>query len=112
MFRSVTRWNLAATPVGTLTTNFDPCLEGAAILLNWPHRLVSISALADYIMFGATSLDQQIIFLHGSAKHYTDKNFTSEVESLDLRSVTRLRPLLRDRPVIAWGCRGAEASVR
>lgn len=44
-------------------------------------------------------------------KHYTDKNLTDEVQSLDLLLVERLRPMLRDHPVIAVGYRGAEASV-
>lgn len=94
-----------------LTTNFDQCLERAAIQQNRPHRLVSISTPADYVMFNSAPLDPQLIFLHGSVKHYTDKNLTDEVQSLDPLLVERLRPLLRDHPVIAVGYRGAEASV-
>jgi len=44
-------------------------------------------------------------------KHYTDKNLTDEVQSLDAQLVDRLRPLLRDHPVIVVGYRGTEASV-
>jgi len=57
-----------------LTTNFDQCLENAAIRHNRPHRLVSISTLADYVMFHSAPQDPQLIFLHGSVKHYTDRN--------------------------------------
>lgn len=94
-----------------LTTNFDKCLERAAIQQNRPHRLVSISTPADYVMFNSAPHDPQLVFLHGSVKHYTDKNLTDEVQSLDPLLVERLRPLLRDHPVIAVGYRGAEASV-
>lgn len=94
-----------------LTTNFDPCLERAQVLNNKPHRLVVISTPADYVMFSSAPQDPQQIFLHGSVKHYRDKNLTNEVESLDPQLVSRLRPLLQDHPVIVVGYRGAEASV-
>jgi hypothetical protein len=94
-----------------LTTNFDQCLERAAIQRNRPHRLVSISTPADYIMFSSVPQDPQLIFLHRSVKHYTDKNLTDEVQSLDGKLVDRLNPLLRDHPIIVVGYRGAEASV-
>jgi len=94
-----------------LTTNFDQCLEKAAIQHNRPHRLVSISTPADYIMFSSAPQDPQLIFLHGSVKHYTDKNLTDEVQTLDGQLVDRLNPLLRDHPIIVVGYRGAEASV-
>jgi hypothetical protein len=94
-----------------LTTNFDQCLDRAAILHNRPHRLVSISTPADYVMFNSAPQDPQVIFLHGSVKHYTDKNLTAEVQSLDSDLVERVKPLLRDHPVIVVGYRGTEASV-
>lgn len=94
-----------------LTTNFDQCLERAAIQQNRPHRLVSISTPTDYVMFSSAPHDPQLIFLHGSVKHYTDKNLTDEVQSLDPLLVERLGPILRDHPIIAVGYRGAEASV-
>lgn len=94
-----------------LTTNFDQCLEKAANQRNRPHRLVSISTPADYVMFHSAPQDPQLVFLHGSVKHYTDKNLASEIQSLDPQLVDMLRPLLRDHPVIVVGYRGAEASV-
>jgi hypothetical protein len=94
-----------------LTTNFDQCLERAAIQLNRPHRLVTISTPADYVMFNSAPHDPQLIFLHGSVRHYTDKNLTDEVQSLDPQLVDRLKPLLRDHPVIVVGYRGTEASI-
>ena len=94
-----------------LTTNFDECLARAAILHNRPHRLISISTPADYVMFSSAPQDPQIVFLHGSVKHYTDKNLTAEVQSLDPELLERVRPLLRDHPIIVVGYRGTEASV-
>lgn len=94
-----------------LTTNFDECLARAAILHNRPHRLVSISTPADYVMFNSAPQDPQVVFLHGSVKHYTDKNLTAEVQSLDPELVERVKPLLRDHPVIVVGYRGTEVSV-
>jgi hypothetical protein len=94
-----------------LTPNFDPCLERAQVLHNRPHRLVRISTPADYVMFNSAPQDPQVIFLHGSVSHYTDKNLTAEVQSLDPILVEMLRPLLRDHPIIVVGYRGGEASV-
>jgi hypothetical protein len=94
-----------------LTPNSDQCLERAQVLHNRPHRLVSISTPADYVMFNSAPQDPQIVFLHGSISHYTDKNLTAEVQSLDPILVDMLRPLLRDHPIIVVGYRGAEASV-
>ena len=94
-----------------LTTNFDQCLERAAILHNRPHRLVSINTPDDYVLFSSVPHDPQIVFLHGSVKHYTDKNLTGEVQTLDPALVSRLTPLLRDHPIVVVGYRGAEASV-
>ena len=94
-----------------LTTNFDQCLERSAILNNRPHRLVSINTPDDYVTFSSVPHDPQIVFLHGSVKHYTDKNLTAEVQTLDPELVSRLAPLLRDHPTVVVGYRGAEASV-
>lgn len=94
-----------------LTANFDPCLERAAVQQNRPHRLVSISTEADYVMFSSAPQDPQLIYLHGSVSHYTDKNLVGEVQSLDTELVNRLQPMLRDHPVIVLGYRGAERSI-
>jgi hypothetical protein len=83
--------------------------QRAAIQQNRPHRLVSISTPVDYVMFHSAPHDPQLIYLHGSVKHYSDKNLTAEVQSLDPELVQRVRPLLRDHPVIVVGYRGTEA---
>jgi hypothetical protein len=57
---------------------------------------MSISTPADYVMFDSAPHDPQLIFLHGSVQHHTDRNLTGEVRSLDPQLVDPLRPLLHD----------------
>jgi hypothetical protein len=73
-----------------LTSNFDECLPRASIQQNRPHRLVTISTPADYVMFHTAPHDPQLIYVHGSVKHYTDKNLTAEVQALDPELVHRV----------------------
>lgn len=94
-----------------LTANFDACLLKATIQENRPHRLVSIATPNDYVMFNSAPLDPQLVYLHGSVERYTDKNLKDEVQSLDPQLAARVRPLLRDHPVIVVGYRGAEPSI-
>ena len=93
-----------------LTTNFD------AILSDFyrnrrPHYANVIQTEADYIKFSTHPSHPQIIYLHGSVEHYTDKNSLVEIERLDEQLVSMLVPLLRDHPLIVIGYRGVEPSV-
>ena len=94
-----------------LTTNFD------AVLLDWcernhrPHYVDVIKTQSDYTKFSTRPTHPQIIYLHGSVDHYTDKNNLAEVLFLDEDLVSMLNPLLRDHPLIVIGYRGAEPSV-
>jgi NAD-dependent SIR2 family protein deacetylase len=94
-----------------LTTNFDHCLEDAKVLENKPHYLVSIKTADDLVRFSASSAEPQLIYLHGSVEHYSDKNLNYEVQELDQRLVNRIAPVLRDHPVIVVGYRGSERSI-
>lgn len=94
-----------------LTTNFDHCIEDAKTLENKPHMLVSIKTPADYIRFSASPSAPQLIYLHGSVEHYSDKNAAEEINSLDTLLSERLAPLLRDHPIVVVGYRGSEKSV-
>lgn len=94
-----------------LTTNFDHCIEEAKVLENKPHFLVSIKTPDDLVRFNAASPDPQLVYLHGSVEHYSDKNLDHEVDQLDAPIVQRLVPLLRDHPLIVVGYRGNEPSV-
>lgn len=94
-----------------LTTNFDHCLDDARILENKPHLLVSIRTPDDLVRFSSSPMDPQLIYLHGSVEHYSDKNLDDEITSLEPRLVERLIPVIRDHPIIVVGYRGAESSI-
>jgi len=94
-----------------LTTNFDHCLYRATILEAAPPLLVEIRTPSDWARFNASPANPQLIHIHGSVEHYSDMNLTKDVASLDLEVVDRLKPLLRDHPLIVVGYRGMEASV-
>lgn len=94
-----------------LTTNFDHCLDDARVLESKPHLLVSIKTADDLVRFSASSADPQLVYLHGSVEHYSDKNLGYEVDALDPGLVDRLVPVLRDHPVVVVGYRGSEPSV-
>ena len=94
-----------------LTTNFDHCLYRAVNLLNVPPLLVEIKTPSDWVRFNAMPANPQLIHLHGSVEHYSDMNLTNEVAEMNPDIVERLRPLLRDHPLIVIGYRGMEASV-
>jgi hypothetical protein len=95
-----------------LTTNFDPCLP-EALRQKEPHlkHVGQVNkAENDFAEFNVMSR-RQIVWLHGSAEHYTDRNLPDEVAHLDADLVTRLRPLVNDSPLIVIGYRGSEPSV-
>lgn len=94
-----------------LTTNFDHCLDDARILENKPHLLVSIKTPDDLIRFNSSPKDPQLVYLHGSVEHYSDKNLDEEIASLEARLVEKLMPVVSDHPIIVVGYRGAEASI-
>jgi NAD-dependent SIR2 family protein deacetylase len=94
-----------------LTTNFDDCLHKAAILENKPHHLVKIKTADDLVQFSTTPRHPQLIYLHGSVEHYTDKNLTDEVQALNIALGDAVRPLLRDRALIVVGYSGTEPSI-
>ncbi|WP_316158599.1 MULTISPECIES: hypothetical protein [unclassified Bradyrhizobium] len=95
-----------------LTTNFDICLP-KALNDKRPH-LHSVSevnrAPGDFREFDIFNR-AQIVWLHGKAEGYTDKNLTEEVASLDAKLVSLLFPLLQSTPLIIVGYRGAEPSI-
>jgi hypothetical protein len=53
----------------------------------------------------------QIVWLHGKAEQYSDKNSRGEIGSLDDSLIQLLRPLLRASPIVVLGYRGAEPSI-
>lgn len=94
-----------------LTTNFDECIQNARVLVTRPHHLVAIKTPSDLVRFSSAPENPQLVYLHGSVEHLTDKNLTVDVQNMDGEIVERVRPLLRDHPIIVVGYRGAEPSV-
>lgn len=95
-----------------LTTNFDTILPKVCKDNKQLHHPQIIQTKSDYTKLSTSPQYPQIVYLHGSVEHYTDKNTITEVnKELDEDLVSRLLPLLRDHPLIVIGYRGAESSV-
>ena len=95
-----------------LTTNFDPCIPDA-LKERQPHirHIHEVNRWpGDYDQFNVFS-KCQIVWLHGRAEQYSDKNAHGEIGVPDLPLVSLLRPLLDSSPLIVIGYRGAEASI-
>jgi hypothetical protein len=95
-----------------LTTNFDTCLTDA-LKERQPHirQIHEVNRNhgddAEFDVFSKC----QIVWLHGRAEQYSDKNSAGEVGTIDLKLISLLRPLLAASPIIVIGYRGAEPSV-
>ncbi len=94
-----------------LTTNFDERISEARVRLSRPHALTVIRTPDDLIRFNSDPSSPQVLFLHGSVDHYSDKSLADELETLDTRFVERLMPVVRDHPIVVVGYRGAELSI-
>lgn len=94
-----------------LTTNFDSVVPDLKVSRKRPHHLQVIRTEADYKTFSTFPTSPQLIYLHGSVDHYTDRNLNEEVQRLDEALVNLLVPLVRDHPLVVVGYRGGEPSV-
>ena len=95
-----------------LTTNFDTILLNVCNANHRPHHVEIIQTPSDYTKLSTSPQYPQVIYLHGSVGHYTDKNTIAEInEQLDDELVSKLLPLLSDHPLVVIGYRGAESSV-
>ena len=95
-----------------LTTNFDVCLP-KALNDKQPHIRHVAEVNRGPNDFNEFSLfaRAQIVWLHGKAEQYTDRNLISETQTLDPALVQTLSPLLDSAPLVAVGYRGAEPSI-
>lgn len=95
-----------------LTTNFDTCLPDA-LRERQPHirHIHEVNrGPGDYDQFNIYS-KCQIVWLHGRAEQYSDKNSAGEVGALDPGLVSLVRPMLNASPIIVIGYRGSEPSI-
>lgn len=94
------------------TTNFDTCLPDA-LRERQPHirHVYEVNrGPGDYDQFSIYN-KCQIIWLHGRAEQYSDKNSAGEIGALDQSLVNLIRPLLNASPIIVVGYRGSEPSI-
>ncbi len=99
--------------IGTiLTTNFDICLP-QALNEKRPHirYVAEVNRKPDDFREFDIFNRAQIVWLHGKAEQYTDKNLTEELSELDPKLIGILYPLLQSTPLIVVGYRGAEPSI-
>ena len=94
-----------------LTTNFDHLVPEARTIVGRPHYIHTVKVPSDDPRFSTAGEHPQLVYLHGSVDHYTDQNRVEEIQHLRNGLVPLLVPLLRDRPLVVVGYRGAEPSV-
>jgi len=95
-----------------LTTNFDISLP-KALNDKRPHirHVAEVNRGPDDFREFDLFNRAQIVWLHGKAEQYTDKNLTEETSELDPKLVGVLFPLLQSTPPVVVGYRGAEPSI-
>jgi len=94
------------------TTNFDTCLLDA-LRERHPHirHIHEVNrGPGDYDQFNIFR-KCQVIWLHGRAEQYSDKNSAGEIDALDRALVSLVRPMLDASPIIVVGYRGSEPSI-
>ncbi|MGA0532582.1 SIR2 family protein [Hansschlegelia sp. KR7-227] len=111
-YRALAEMTLRGLTGIVLTTNFDICLP-KALNDKKPHikHVAEVNRapndLAEFSLY-ARAL---IVWLHGKAEQYSDRNLVSETQTLDPKLVQTLVPLLDSTPLIVAGYRGAEPSI-
>jgi SIR2-like protein len=95
-----------------LTTNFDICLP-RALNDKQPHirHVAEVNRAPNDFNEFSLYARAQIVWLHGKAEQYTDRNLISETQTLDPALVQTLKPLLDSAPLVVIGYRGAEPSI-
>ena len=94
-----------------LTSNFDQCISKAMEKFKIPQKINIIETQSDMVKFSTAPLIPQLIYLHGSIDHYTDKVIETDVHKLEDTLLENIPTLLRDHPLIVVGYRGAERSI-
>jgi SIR2-like domain len=97
---------------GRITTNFDVCLP-RALNDKQPHirHIAEVNRAPDDFNEFSLYARAQVVWLHGKAEQYTDRNLIGETQALDPALVEALKPLLESAPLVVVGYRGAEPSI-
>jgi hypothetical protein len=95
-----------------LTCNFDTALP-IALNERRPHvpHIAEVNRNSDDLREFNIFNRAQIIWLHGKAEQYSDRNLAGEIEKLERKLIDLLVPTLTDSPLIVIGYRGAEPSI-
>jgi hypothetical protein len=95
-----------------LTTNFDTCLPTAlsAVRAHVGQVAEVNRHPGDLKEFGLWQ-KAQIVWLHGKAEQYSDRNSHGDLATFDAALAKRLYPLLLECPLIVVGYRGSEPSI-
>jgi hypothetical protein len=95
-----------------LTTNFDISLP-KALNDKQPHirHVAEVNRAPNDFNEFSLFARAQIVWLHGKAEQYSDRNLISETRTLDPSLVQALVPLLKVAPLVVVGYRGAEPSI-
>jgi hypothetical protein len=111
-YRAIAELVLRGLARTILTTNFDICLP-KALHDKQPHirHVAEVNRSPNDFNEFSLFARAQIVWLHGKAEQYTDRNLISETQTLDPALVQKLTPLLEATPLIVVGYRGAEPYI-
>jgi hypothetical protein len=111
-YRSLAELVLRGLVSTVLTTNFDICLP-KALNDKRPHirHVAEVNRGPDDFNEFSLYARAQIIWLHGKAEQYTDRNLVEETRTLDPKLLKNVAPLLNATPLVIVGYRGAEPSI-
>lgn len=111
-YRSLAELVLRGLAGTILTTNFDMALPRA---LNDKHPhiryVAEVNRAPDDFNEFSLFARAQIVWLHGKAEQYTDRNLVEETKELDPKLLSHLLPLLNATPLVVVGYRGYEPSI-
>jgi hypothetical protein len=111
-YKVLADFNMRGLTQTILTTNFDTCVTDA-LKERQPHirDIYEVNTRpGDFDQFNVYNRCQ-VVWLHGRAENYSDRNAAGEVGQPDNQLTSVLRPVLDGSPIIVVGYRGAEPSI-
>jgi len=94
-----------------LTTNFEDLIPDSLKAEASVVAVDQVSGATEAHLISTAPSYPQVVFLHGRVEQYTDANLETETQQLPSVLRDALLPLLRDRPLVVIGYRGAERSI-